>query len=237
MRYVIMHKNDHRAEAGEKPSMQLIEEMGAFIGDFAKRGKLHGGAGLHNSKSRTRLTFKGGHATIKHGPYRGEHETPAAILQLVVTTKDQAIGWAERYGKILGDGEIELGSVTEPWDLGVMPKPDDAPLHFLLIEKEGTPHDTKTKAELTRLRSEMTKAGVLDFAEHLAPSTSAKRLNFTNHALRVVDGPFVEAKELIGGFAILELDDDDEAIAMCTRYATILGGTLEIDLRTSAAST
>ncbi len=54
---------------------------------------------------------------------------------------------------------------------------------------------------------------------------------FTNDKLRVVDGPFVESKELIGGFAVMELEGFDEAIAMCRRYAAILGGTLEIDVR------
>ena len=54
---------------------------------------------------------------------------------------------------------------------------------------------------------------------------------FTNNDLRVIDGPFSESKELIGGFAVLELSGMDEAIALCRRYAEILGGTLEIDVR------
>ena len=54
---------------------------------------------------------------------------------------------------------------------------------------------------------------------------------FTNNDLRVIDGPFAESKELIGGFAVMELSGMDEAIAMCRRYAEILGGTLEIDVR------
>jgi len=65
----------------------------------------------------------------------------------------------------------------------------------------------------------------------LQPSATAKRLVFTNNNLRVMDGPFVESKELIGGFAVMDLAGTDEAIAMCQRYAEILGGTLEIDLR------
>jgi hypothetical protein len=54
---------------------------------------------------------------------------------------------------------------------------------------------------------------------------------FTNNDLRVLDGPFSESKELIGGFAVMELAGMDEAIALCRTYAEILGGTLEIDLR------
>jgi hypothetical protein len=46
-----------------------------------------------------------------------------------------------------------------------------------------------------------------------------------------MDGPFSESKELIGGFAVLKLPSMDVAIEECTRYAAILGGTLEIDIR------
>ena len=65
----------------------------------------------------------------------------------------------------------------------------------------------------------------------LEPSAKAKRPVFTNNDLRVLDGPFSESKELIDGFAVLELSEMDEAIAMCRTYAAILGGTLEIDVR------
>ena len=77
----------------------------------------------------------------------------------------------------------------------------------------------------------MTKAGVLVGANHLQSSEKARRLVFTNNDLQVIDGPFSESKELIGGFAVLELSGIDEAIALSRRYAAILGGTLEIDIR------
>ena len=155
--------------------------MGAFIGEYAQTGRFIDGAGLGASKTRTRLVFRDGRCTVKHGPYRGEHELPAATLLLKVRTREEAIGWAERYGKILGDGEIELGKVTEPWDLGLMPAPENPPLQMLLIEKadpatEAGGRSPKQKADLTRLKTEMTKAGVLVRAVQLQPSAKAKRL-------------------------------------------------------------
>ena len=236
MHFMIMHKNDPRTEAGEKPPMELVQKMGEFIGGHVKAGTLIDGAGLGASTTRTRLAFRDGACTVKHGPYRGEHELPSTMLLLKVKTRDEAIGWAQRYGKILVTGEIELGKVNEPWDIGLMPAPENPPLQMLLIEKADQASETgtrssKQKADLTRLRSEMTKAGVLVRVTELQPSTSAKRLVFKNNDLRVVDGPCSESKELIGGFAVLNLSGMDEAIAMCRTYAEILGGTLEIDLR------
>jgi hypothetical protein len=236
MRFMIMHKNDPQSEAGHPPPRELVDKMGAFIGEYAQTGRFLDGAGLGASKTRTRLTFRDGKCTVKHGPYRGEHELPAAMLLLKVKTREEGIGWAERYGKILGTGELELGKVNEPWDIGLMPPPADPPLQLLLIEKadqasEAGSRSPKQKADLTRLRTEMSKAGVLVRATHLQPSTKAKRLLFTNNDLRVMDGPFSESKELVGGFAVLQLADMDEAIALSRRYTEILGGTLEIDVR------
>ena len=236
MRFLMMHRHDAKTEAGLPPPMELVSKMGAFMGEYAKTGRLIDGAGLGASKTRTRLTFRDGHCTTKHGPYRGEHELPAAILLLKVRTRDEGIGWAERYGKILGDGEIELGKVVEPWDLGVMPAPENPPLQLLLIEKadratESTGRSPQQKAALTRLKTEMTKAGVLVRQVALRPSANAKRLVFTNHQVQAIDGPFVESKELVGGFAIMELTGFDEAVEVCRTYAEILGGTLEMDIR------
>ena len=135
MRFMVMHKNDKHTEAGERPGPELIAKMGAFIGEYASTGRFIDGAGLAGSKTRTRLLFRKGECTTKRGPYRGEHELPAATLLLKVQTHEEAIGWAERYGKILGDGELEVGKINEPWDIGLMPAPENPPLQMLLIEK------------------------------------------------------------------------------------------------------
>ena len=236
MRFLMMHKHDSHTEAGELPPPELIAQMGAFIGEYARTGKFVDGAGLGASKTRTRLRFTNGRCTVKHGPYTGEHELPANILVLVVKTRDEAVGWAERYGKILGDGEIELGKVNEPWDLGLMPEPEGAPLQYLLVDKadrdtESNGRSPQVKAALSRLKTEMTKAGVLQRGYGLEPSRAGKRLQFTANKLRVVDGPFSEAKEMIGGFSIMNLDSIDEVIELSKKYAEILGGTLEIEVR------
>jgi len=236
MRFMIMHKNDPRTEAGQSPPMEVVNEMGAFIGQYAQAGQFLDGAGLAGSKTRTRLVFQGGRCAQKQGPYQGERELPAATLLLKVATREEALGWAERYGKILGDCELELGKVNEPWDLGLMPAPENPPLQMLLIEKadrasEARARTSKQKADLTRLKTEMSKANVLVRAYQLEPSAEAKRLMFKNNDLSVLDGPFIESKELIGGFAVMELPSLDEAIALCKPYAAILGGTLVIDVR------
>jgi hypothetical protein len=236
MRYMIMHKNDQNSEAGKPPSMEIVEKMGAFVGGYAQAGKLVDGAGLLGSKARTRLVFRNGQPTVTRGPYSGERELPHAMLLLEVSALDEGLSWAQRYGEILVDGEIELGQVTEPWDIGVMPAPENPPLHLLLLDKANETTETgarsaQTNAALSHLKTEMKNAGVLQRDYTLAPSAKAKRLTITNNRMKVLDGPFAESKELLGGFAVLELADVDEAVALCQPYAEILGGNLEMDVR------
>jgi hypothetical protein len=236
MRFMIMHKNDANTEAGKPPSKEIIEKMGAFIGGYSQSGKFIDGAGLLGSTARTRLVFRNGQSTVKRGPYSGSQELPHAMLLLEVSTLDEGLDWAKRYGEILGDGEIELGKVTEPWDLGVMAAPENPPLHLLLIDKadkttEAGARSAEKNAALSHLKSEMRDAGVLQRDYTLMPSRQAKRLTFTGNRMKVLDGPFAESKELIGGFAVMELADFDEAVALSQPYAEILGGNLEMDVR------
>jgi len=232
MRFLTMHRHDPHTEAGEPPPPELIAKMGAFIGEHAARGEFLDGAGLGRSAARTRLVFRDGEGTVERMAFRGHNELPSAVLKLTVKDREQGLDWARRYGKLLGDAELELSPVNEPWDLGLMPRPENPPLHLLLIEKgEPGARTPKQKADLTRLKKEMADAGVLEGDILLAPSAKGKRLVFRDHKVTISDGPFSESKELIGGFALMELDSIDAAIAMATRYADILGGTLEMDLR------
>jgi hypothetical protein len=240
MRFMIMHKNDPKTEAGELPPMELVEQMGAFIGEYAKTGRFIDGAGLAGSRTRTRVACRNGRSVTTPGPYAGEHELPAATLLLKVRTPDEAIRWAERYAEILGDADLEVGKVNEPWDIGLMPAPDNPPVQVLVIEKaspatEGGGHSPAKLAAIAQLKAEMTAAGVLQRSLTLAPSRTAKRQRFVNHTMTKLDGPLTESQELIGGFAVMELDSLDEAIEMTRRYAEILGGTLEVDIREVAA--
>ena len=85
--------------------------------------------------------------------------------------------------------------------------------------------------EMGKYNEQLVKAGVMLAGEGLTPSAKGKRVRFSGTQRTVIDGPFAESKELLGGFAVMDLSDMDETIAMCRRYAEILGGTLEIDVR------
>jgi hypothetical protein len=70
---------------------------------------------------------------------------------------------------------------------------------------------------------EATKAGVLLATGGLGPVEEATRVKYADGEFTVLDGPFSEAKELVGGWALMETRDKDEAIEWTKRFLAIAG--------------
>jgi hypothetical protein len=78
-------------------------------------------------------------------------------------------------------------------------------------------------ASMGRLIEEGTKAGWLASTEGCLPSALGARVRRAEGKLTVTDGPFTEAKELVGGFAILNANSKAEAIELTRRFLSIAG--------------
>src|SRR5262245_14659070 len=108
MRFIIMHKTSPHWEAGAIPSRDLIARVGRLLGELAQAHVLLGAEGLRASSEGVRLTFSGGTRTIIKGPFKGENELPAGFSLLRTQSIDDAIEWASRQAKVLGDVEIDI---------------------------------------------------------------------------------------------------------------------------------
>jgi len=92
-------------------------------------------------------------------------------------------------------------------------------------------------AAYMRFNEELAKAGVLVVAEGLAPSAPPAQVSVIGGKRTVTDGPYAEAKELIGGFYLIDVKSRDEAIQWALRCPVGLGfdDVLEIRQMTGAA--
>jgi len=77
--------------------------------------------------------------------------------------------------------------------------------------------------EMDAFIEEATNAGVLLATGGLAPVEEAVKVIRADGKFTVVDGPFAEAKELIGGWALMETRDKDEMVEWTKRFLTIVG--------------
>jgi hypothetical protein len=238
MRYMIMHKANARDEAGTLPTQELIEEVQAMVGAMCDADILRAGEGLRPSSEGVRLNFTGGKRTVTPGPFKGGNELVSAFCVVKVKSLDEAVEWASRMAAVAGDGELDIRPMTEPWHLGMVPKPKDVTTTRYMIARksdkdtEAGIHFTGAKAEaFHKVMGDMMAAGVLLMAEGIAPSSQAVRMKFTRGKPPVVtDGPFAESKELIGGFVIVEVPSREEAIKWVGPYGKALGD-VEIDVR------
>jgi hypothetical protein len=78
-------------------------------------------------------------------------------------------------------------------------------------------------AEMGKFIEEATKAGILVATGGLAPPAEATKITLADGQYTVTDGPYTEAKELIGGWALMEVRDKDEAVEWTKRFLGVLG--------------
>jgi hypothetical protein len=72
-------------------------------------------------------------------------------------------------------------------------------------------------AEMMRYHEELTQAGVLLALDGLTPPSEGARISYSGKDRTVTDGPYAEAKEVIGGYWIIQTKSRDEAIEWAKR--------------------
>ena len=101
------------------------------------------------------------------------------------------------------------------------------------VNEAGWPQLTKDEKEhwLGAYRAymeAMTKAGVLKDSNGLQPTSAATTVRVANGKTQVLDGPYADTKEQLGGFHIIDVADLDAAIAWAARSPTALHGVVEV---------
>jgi hypothetical protein len=88
--------------------------------------------------------------------------------------------------------------------------------------------DEKIIAAMMKYNEELAKAGVLLALDGLHPSSKGARIRFSGGKRTVTDGPFTEAKEVIGGYWLWQVKSKEEAIEWASRCPALDGDVLEI---------
>ena len=108
-------------------------------------------------------------------------------------------------------------------------------MRFMVIVKAsknseaGQMPSTELLTAMGKYNEELVKAGVMLAGDGLAPSSKGARVRFDGSKRTVIDGPFAETKELVGGFWIWKVASKQEAVDWLKR-APFSGGE-EVELR------
>ena len=110
-------------------------------------------------------------------------------------------------------------------------------MRFMVIVKAskdseaGALPDPKLFADMDKFNDELIKAGIVLTYDGLHPSSKGARVHFSGKNRTVIDGPFAETKELIGGFWIWQLKSLEEAIEWVKRCPNPHERDSEIEIR------
>lgn len=97
--------------------------------------------------------------------------------------------------------------------------------------ESGRPPTEEEMGRMGALIGEMVAAGVWVDGGGLKASKRGKRIKVENGQRTVIDGPFAETKELVSGYAILEVADWDELWPWMDKFSEAIGGNYESELR------
>jgi hypothetical protein len=104
-------------------------------------------------------------------------------------------------------------------------------MRFMMIYKPadtkdmeaGVPPTQDEMAKMGKFIEELAKSGVLLLTDGLLPSSTGARVRLAGGKVTVTDGPFTETKELIAGFAIVQVKAKAEAVELAKRFLKLAG--------------
>ena len=106
---------------------------------------------------------------------------------------------------------------------------------LLLIHEPVGQRQERTRAEgeaaydrMVRFAADLRSRGVLRSAESLSSQDGAARVKVSGGRAQVVDGPFAEAKEMVGGFFLLDCATREEAVAIAAQCPAAEWATVEV---------
>jgi hypothetical protein len=97
--------------------------------------------------------------------------------------------------------------------------------------ESGVMPDAKLLSDMDQFNQQLMKAGLWISGDGLQPSSKGKRVKFSGTNRTVVDGPFMETKELIAGFWIWKVKSMEEALEWARRCPNPHVGDSELEIR------
>jgi hypothetical protein len=251
MRFMLLVKADETSEAGILPDEKVFADMAKFNEEMVKAGVMLAGEGLHPSSKGTRLTLSRGKYTVTDGPFAEAKELVAGFWLIQAKSRDEAIEWAKRVpfedGQVevrplfeLDDFPVDPAEQPCGWreneqqfrDTTAAQNPTfqlrgDKKMRFLCFVKAdketeaGVMPDEKALSAMGAFMEEVIKADVLLGGEGLQPTSKGARVHYSGKKRTVTDGPFTEAKELVAGFALIQVNSKAEAIEWGKRFMAV----------------
>lgn len=214
---------------------------GALVGRLRADGSLRGARRFAPAAAATTVRNRGGKPFATAGPASREGEPLAGFVVVECRDEDAAAGLAGEVA-VATRAVVEVRPVARPGE-GGPDKAGVAELRAGAALKEyafvinvaderrpwpGNPAFEELMENCGKVLSQLEAAGRFCGTERLVPSSTAKNVRVAGGRRTVTDGPFTEARELIGGFILGECESDDEAVALAGQIPGAASGSVEV---------
>ena len=193
-------------------------------GPFAETKELIAGYWVLQAKSMDEVI-----AWVKRAPMDADGRDAAVEIRQIFELDDfpemeDESGWRENEEKLREEwnagspGDAQGSLAPTPGKLVYM-----GMVHATADSEAGAMPTEAELATMGALMDESAAAGILLGGEGLRPSAQGVQIEYRNGERTVIDGPFAETKELIGGYAIMQFDSDEQAREWNLRFAQTSG--------------
>ncbi len=202
-----------------------LEEMGAFAGEVAEQGSMRGAAALLGEEEGARVSVRGGRASVTDGPFAESKEVVGGFFAIDADTREDALAIAWRCPHARA-GMVELRAAP---DRDVTRSAEGT--HFMLIlwmSPELRDPDGSKYREMVAFDGELKRESSYLESASLPLEPPPARIGTRGGRTTVTDGPFAEAKEIIGGYYLVEAPTRDAANEIAGRCPHARWGAIEV---------
>jgi hypothetical protein len=188
------------------------------------------GAPLRLDADATTVKVRDGQLIVTDGPYAETKEQIAGYDVIECASLQEAVRWAGRHPHSWM-GAVEVRALVGGAPAVHLPAPRTGTTRYMMLvcrDPAAGPQEFAHGEQADAWVAEMDGRGVLLFGSELEPPSAARTVRVRESRAFVTDGPFVETKEQIAGFAVLECADLDEAIEAAARHPMAGTGIVEV---------
>jgi len=195
--------------------------------------KLLRGARLADEAAGARVTVRDGRAVVSDGPFAESREVVGGFWLLDAGSREEAIAIARRALEGEPDpaqrhGAIDVQGVAERYSVAADPATGIPFLFAFCNETELVDCDGTKMSEMIAYGEALERAGKLFETAPLTWRQPPARVESRGGKTLVTEGPFAEAKEVIGGYSLLRAASRAEALDIARGYPAARWGTVEV---------
>jgi len=230
MDFMILFVDRKGAPAGEPAGMAELEKLAE---ELASRGTLRRGAPLGPEAAGARVQVRGGRAFVSDGPFAEAKEVIAGFWIVEAADREEAVALARRayeLGEPRPGARHGLVEVHHAKDREVCADSGKGTPFLLLYRNEpglSDPDGSKMR-EMIAFGEEAKRAGQFLEGAPLAQDPPSARILARGGRTLVLDGPFAESKEVVGGYDLFRVAGRAEAIELAKRCPAAKWGPIEV---------